>query len=356
MKNRKLSIASYIFLSFGFLALLWFVKGNITKKEKPHIAYSGTLACFSENEKKDPKATCELSSAARFGNYVITNNDKAKDEVLFYQIDTLRQSYQRKISPTLKVKLEPVYQIKKVESTSVYKDWIIMFGSYDRNIDPLYMKIVAFKFNEQTKKATDFQIVAGAELYDVFKKVIGNAAPKDIDYFKIESSAIVPKQEDPTQSVLLLGVREDGKSYKEGENQASTKILAASIIEKDGKITLGTDWKVIYNREHTKDFGISSLEYNPEDKFLYVLLAFEKGKSFSGKLLRAKLPDLFSNKPLESVDEVSLKNHKPEGLTYLGNNEFFIVADDDRIETPLPDGRRATDEAVYWVINRKNKK
>ena len=96
-------------------------------------------------------------------------------------------------------------------------------------------------------------------------------------------------------------------------------------------------------------------EYNPEDKFLYVLLAFEKGKSFSGKLLRARLPDLFSNKPLESVDEVSFKNHKPEGLSYLGHNEFFIVSDDDRGETPLPDAKRDENEAVYWVISRRNK-
>ena len=343
-------------LSLGFLFLLWFVKENISIKPKTHITHNGTLSCFNDTEKKDEKITCELSSAARFGNYIVIGNDKAKDEVLFYKIATLRQQpYQRKVTPAIKVKLEPTYQIKKIESTSIFKDWIIMFGSYDRKIDPLYMKIIALKFNEQTKTASEFHIVAGPELYNVFKKIIGTSTANGVDYFKIEASAIVPKPGDETQSVLLLGVREDGKSYKEGENQSATKIISVSINEKDGKIILGTDWKLIYNREHAKDFGISSLEYNPDDKFLYVLLAYEKGKSFSGKLLRTRLPELFNNKPLESVDEVSFKNHKPEGIAYLGNNEYFVVADDDRDETPLPDGKRDVNEAAYWIINRKNK-
>ena len=67
MKIKKLSILNYAILSLGFLFLLWFVKENISTKQKTHITHSGTLSCFSENEKKDTKKTCELSSAARFG-------------------------------------------------------------------------------------------------------------------------------------------------------------------------------------------------------------------------------------------------------------------------------------------------
>lgn len=356
MKSRKLSAIKYIILSLGFLTLLWFVKENVATKTETHIEHKGTLACFSENEKSGNKKTCELSSAARFGEYIVTANDKVDDEILLYKIDSLtQQTYQRKILPALKIKLEPDYKVKKIESTSVFKDWIIMFGSYDRNVDPLFTKIIALKFNQQTKKATDFHVVAGPELYDVFKKLISTTTPNGVDYFKIEASAIVPKPGDETQSMLLLGVREDGKSYKDDEKQATTKIIGVSITEKDGKVTLGSDWKIIYNREHTKDFGISSLEYNPEDKFLYVLLALEKNQALSGKILRIGLPDLFNNKALESVDEVSFKNHKPEGLSYLGRNKFFVIADDDRKETPLPDAKRDMNEAVYWIISQRTK-
>ncbi|MDP3372271.1 MAG: hypothetical protein Q8S21_05220 [Candidatus Paracaedibacteraceae bacterium] len=344
-----------IFSTFALFSLFAMFILEFTKKESP-IKHIGTLSCFHENEAKDKKATCELSSATRLGNYIISSNDKDNNSVLFYTINSIKKNkYQRKIKPALKIQLPPECKIKKSESISIFKDWVISFGSYDRNTDVLFTKIIAFKFNEKEEKASDFQVVAGPELYNTFKKLLNTSSTTPIDYFKIEGSAIVPNPNNPSQSILLLGIREEGKSYKNGENQAATKIITVSIFEKDGKVIFGNDWKLAYNRVHTKDFGISSLEYNPQDKHLYVLLAHEKNEAFSSKLLKIRIPALFSNQELHVVDETSFKAHKAEGVAYLGNNEYFIVADDDRAKTFLPYEKRNVDESPYWIISPKEK-
>ena len=351
MSKNKTVLLKYIVIFFVIIMSILFIKENIKKKIQSHITHSGTVSCFNVNEKPKDKMTCELSSASRIGNYVVFANDKDGDQLLMYDIDSLKQkSYQRKIHPALKIPLEKPFFVKKVETTSVFENWVLAFSSYDRTTELAYTKAIAFKFNEITKTASDFHEFADEKIHKIIKKLLSENSKESIEYFKIEASAVVPNPTSEKESILLLGIREAGKSFKANENESSTKIIAVSISEKDGHVELGDDWKLLYTREHAKDFGLSSLEYNKEDKHLYALLAYEKGTNYAGKLIKISLTDLFQNKPFTSVDEVSFHDHKPEGLTYLGDNSYFIISDDDRTETPLPDGKRDVTESAFWII------
>ena len=172
MTKNKTVLLKYIIIFFVIIMSILFIKENIKTKTQSHITHSGTVSCFNANEKPTEKMTCELSSASRIGNYVILANDKDGDQLLMYDIGSLKQKpYQRKVNPSLKIPLAKPFFVKKIETTSVFENWVLTFSSYDRTTELAYTKAIAFKFNEITKKASDFHEIADAKLHPTLKKL-----------------------------------------------------------------------------------------------------------------------------------------------------------------------------------------
>lgn len=331
--------------------------------------------CKHKKDKKKKKKGCELSGLFSLDNHIVALNDKQSRKLYAYDKKDLRSKSLVKgdVYVSSYVKLPKELKIKKIESATHFKDWIIVSSAFDRTSEAEYSRMLAFhkkEFKNITKnkklKLKNATVLGDLLAHEKIKNALNNSAKK-VDYFKIEGISVIENPDvrgsEKEKNILILGVREEGKSYKEGENSNSTRMVGVSIYEENGQLKLGDDWRVIYSHSYfDPSYGISDMQYDEEDKMLYILLSSESSKEkadghkqLNGAFARISIPDLLAQKEFEIVDNQIFKNHKPEGLVKLDHKEWIIVADDDRenIANSSDDSQRKDSEAFYWHIRLK---
>lgn len=339
-------------------------KGKDSKKEHKQ-----------KKDKKKKKKGCELSALFSLDDYIVSMSDKKSNKLYVYDKKDLRSSSMVKenIYASSFIKLPKEFKVKKIESATNFKDWVILSSAFDRTTEPEYSRILAIHKKEikglgksKKIKIKHVDILGDISTHEKIKKAL-NLSGKKIDYFKIEGIAVIENPDlrvfEKEKNILLLGVREEGKSYKEGENSNSTRIVGVSIFEDNGHLKLHDDWRVVYSHSYfDPGYGISDFQYDKEEKMLYMLLSSETNKvdadgskELNGAFARISLSDLFAQKEFEILDNQVFRKHKPEGLVKLDHKEWMIVADDDRenIKNTAQEDQRKASEAFYWHIRVK---
>ncbi|MBA4250001.1 MAG: hypothetical protein C0432_03605 [Candidatus Puniceispirillum sp.] len=346
------------------------------KKEKYENDHKKCSKCDTndvhKNDKKKKKKGCELSALFSVDDYIVSMNDKKSNKLYAYDKKDLRSSslVKETVHTSAYIKLPKQFKIKKIEAATQFKNWFILSSAFDRTTKPEYTRMLAIHKNEIKKnknnkkiKIKKADILGDLVVFEKIKKAL-NGQGKKIDYFKIEGIAVI---ENPDlrvslkeKNILVLGIREEGKSYKVGENSNSTRMVGVGIYEENGKLKLHDDWRLLYSHSYyDPQYGISDLQYDEEEKKLYVLLSSETNKvesdgrkELNGALARISIPDLMAQREFEILDNQIFQKHKPEGLVKLDHKEWMIVADDDRENIGFSDSEyeRKNSEAFYWHI------
>ncbi len=161
-----------------------------------------------------------------------------------------------------------------------------------------------------------------------------------VSYFKIEGLAAIPN------NVLLFGVREMGKSYKDFDYVIH--IVSVSYEITDSGIVLNDDFKVVYDFDPSSfdlghEVGLSSIEYNKYTDSLMILTSFEDqnelgeitDEDLGGFLWQIPIDLLYENSSpylIKKDDSTPLMfAHKAEGLTVIAKNLLVVIHDDDDV-------------------------
>lgn len=183
-----------------------------------------------------------------------------------------------------------------------------------------------------------------------------DARPGGVPYFKIEGLAATDKQ-------LLFGIREVGEAFD--KFTYVNKIVAVSYtvgkLNGEDRIQLFDDWRVMATFDPAvarpslpKPLGLSSLEYDPIHRCLWMLTSYEKDGRLDAYVWTNTLADLRVGKPFRLVRSGGRKplrfGHKAEDITLLDRNRLLIIHDDDRIQTTVGKQTRQPNQAAYTII------
>lgn len=185
----------------------------------------------------------------------------------------------------------------------------------------------------------------------------GNAQPAGMPYFKIEGLAATDKQ-------LLFGIREMGKAF-DNFTYVNTIVAVSYTIGKmngEDRIQLFDDWHVMAHFDPAvtypslpKPMGLSSLEYDPIHRCLWMMTSYEKDGNLDAYVWTSTIPDLKVGKPFRLVRSGRRKalrfGHKAEDMTLLDRNRLLIIHDDDRVQTTVGNQTRQPNQAAYTILN-----
>jgi len=185
--------------------------------------------------------------------------------------------------------------------------------------------------------------------------------PDEVPYFKIESLAAIPG------GTLLFGVREIGVHYE--QFVYSFKIIEAPYAIRDGDFSFEGDFSLVYDLDLSalppglRSTALSSIEYDPFGRRLYLLTSYEKeatDEGLGGYLLTLSLEALRSGAPplpVRGPDGEPLHfAHKAEAVAVRGRDALVIVHDDDRVTgreavtDPDTQFKRAAHQAAYALV------
>jgi len=206
-------------------------------------------------------------------------------------------------------------------------------------------------------------VISSVSLREEFARVLSNNDfPRGMPYFKVEAVAAIPGQ------VLLFGIREAGLNYR--KFSYTSQIIAVPYSIEKGVLHLTGKMRLIYAFEPSANSmipqatGLSSIEYDPYHKRLYLLTSYELNETDEGlgaylwvlpmiDLHAGKLPTLVLNangRPLQFA-------HKSEGLAVLGNRLLFIINDDDhalghvKVSDPATQFSKAPHQSAYTLVS-----
>jgi hypothetical protein len=339
-----------------FVAICYF--SFACQSKEPEVLVKGSLSCLEKSEKFTDKTRCEISAGVVNRNFLFAASDKENGMIL-YDINKLYdEKNSRRITPISRIIFPKGYKVSKMESAVGFDDLIIAVGSYIRDDEKDYSKIVSFTFDKNTMESSNFKIIAGDEIRPYISDLFSFNGKK-VDYFKIEATTIIKDKDGKLK--FLFGVREAGKGYKDGEFNYYVRILSVDInFDKISKtISLdNTTWKIVYDMSsQLPNNGISDLFLLKDT--LYMLTTLEQGNELSGNLWKIKLDDFWQGKSFEKISHSLFKGHKPEAVMGLENGKrFLVIADDDRKKTHMDDiggnigdhSLRSNDESPYWII------
>ena len=183
--------------------------------------------------------------------------------------------------------------------------------------------------------------------------------PGAVPYFKIEGLAATEKQ-------LLFGIREVGQAFD--KFRYVNKIIAVSYVigkqNGEDRIQLFDDWRLVADFDPATvrpalpaPLGLSSLEYDPVRRCIWMLTSYEKDGKVDAYLWANTLAELKAGKPFRVVRSRGRKplrfGHKAEDLTLLDKNRLLIIHDDDRLQLPVGAKIRQPNQAPYAIITVK---
>lgn len=335
----------------------------------------GTFDCFQAPQpgSKEKETYCETSAVAYIDGWLYMASDKNMPTGTPVFRKPLKPSSSAPTGWELQAEIEyvqssPLRDAKKYEDFALSPDgqWVFATTGFDRIDDNRFdMDDYNVLLAWQRGKEEQAQVVSPGErngllsssnlrlhLQDALSAHYGGL---EFPYFKIEGIAALPKNQ------LVFGIRERGKSYD--EFQYAIDFVRVSYSVRNDSIVLGKDWKVIYSQPNSPKIddvitplGLSSIEYDPFNKRIYLLTSFELDKEGLGAYLwilseqalkKRQKPELvyYKGKPLRFF-------HKAEDLTPLSKNVVFVLHDDDRI-LEFENDRRFPHQAAYNIVRFK---
>jgi hypothetical protein len=331
------------------------------------------LDCFVENtiEADSSLTNCEASASLYLDGKIYIASDKSipnHSAIISYQF-----------SDSLLKNTLAFYNNAEMKSAIKYEDFSVLpdqrtillstgfdrikkdTNSWDRYNCVLYWDKDTPEKVQILAKIDNQGVGSSARLRPYFQKVfVDKNFPEGMPYFKMEGICTLPNQK------LLFGVREKGAAYTDFEYVI--EIITVSYFIKDGEIVLKNDFELFYrfnkkNLPFSENPALSSLEYNAQNKRLYVLTSFETDdseKGVGGYLWYISLKDFLKKKPLKLLNDKQgnpIKfTHKAEGIAIIDNQTLMIVHDDDRRKTSINQDNtkiRKPHQAVYTIVKIK---
>jgi hypothetical protein len=308
---------------------------------------SGLLNCSPPptNANDTKNISCEASAVGVHGSEIIVANDKPFQATSFMRFALPGQSDWGELSSQLPSYLnyETFSNVIKAESMSRTPDdkWILVSTAYDRydpaspRFDP-YSVLLAWPVGQPeaarvVQPSTRNGVTSSVEIRHRIERQLG------VPYFKIEGLAILPGNR------LVFGVRESGESYKKF-NYRIALLGTHYSIDNQGAWTLGETFETLLDfvPEDTnlpQGIGLSSIEYNPTLRRLFMLTSTEVNGSLGAYLWSISLDEL-DKQPLEARRPSMVRspdgrpfqlNNKSEGMDFIDPHTLLIVSDNDRV-------------------------
>ena len=335
---------------------------------RANIIREGLLTCFAPGTSiNDKPVWCEASAVFADGRTVWVANDKDMPAGLssVFRVDSLAPSDTARL-PTYRT--EAAYSVgRKYEDFTQTPDgkFVLLTTAFDRvkpdsrDWDGYNTILYWRKGDEQHPHVLmpSGQHTTSVGFRQHLARVLAtDALPGAAPYFKIEGLAATDKQ-------LLFGIREVGKTF---ENFTYVnKIVAVSYtvgkLNGEDRIQLFNDWRVVTDFSPAvthpllpKPLGLSSLEYDPVHRCLWLLTSYEKDGKLDAYVWTNTLADLNAGKPFRLVrsrgDTPLRFSHKAEDITLLNGNQLLIIHDDDRVQTVVGNRTRQPNQAAYTII------
>ncbi len=363
----------YVLILFGF-----FQTSCSEKPEYEYIAYvleEGFMECFPLkifNDDHTP-VSCELSGVAYYHDSLFFVSDKRIPGTtsLFggpFQVPLRRKDFTH-------YGQHHVLNAVKLEDMAVtpMQNYMFLTTGFDRMTkEPsdwdYYNMLITINLNDPKEEILAFETYRDGRSSSLkLRQQISRALrtrkfPQGPPYFKIGGLAC-------TEYQFFIGVRESGKSYKDGEFQTNVIILGADYKVEAGELIFTSELKVLYRFENDKaglikeDIGLSGLEYDTFNNRLLLLTSFKSGKSddkVGGYLWILPLDDFFLNKEPQLVRDLEGTPyefaHKPEGVTVLDPYKVLVIHDDDRIigrnvvQDSRTEFRRELNQAAFQIL------
>ena len=317
------------------------------------IAAQGTLHCFPQGLKDDQGrlANAEISAVVYDGERLIFASDKPipgaeRSSVFAMQIDERGCPIDDSITYFT---AESIQQATKYEDFALTADGkhVLATTGFDR-IDAAshalndYNHLLIWPLGEPDKvQVVDPDprdgVVGSLELRNKLSAAIG------FPYYKIEGLAAIPT-DDKGDGLLLFGVREQGESH-ENFDYVSRVVGAHYRINDQNNLEFIDELRDFYHfdpgaHEGVRfDCGLSSLEYDPFNRRLYLLTSFEVERDgeehIGGYLWVIGFEDFFAGGTPQLVENAENDNplefeHKAEGLAVLDETRLFVAYDNDR--------------------------
>ncbi|QDK81183.1 hypothetical protein EXU85_22255 [Spirosoma sp. KCTC 42546] len=348
---------------------------NTTNIPTATITEEGFLNCFAAGTSLNGQTVwCEASAVAFDGKNLLFANDKdmpaGQSPVFMKTPATLADSTQ---SPTYLT--QPAYSAaRKYEDFAQTPDrkFILLTTAFDR-LKPgshdwdSYNTILYWRTGDEQHPHVlapdDTSRNSMAYRQRIAQVLATTEFPGEMPYFKIEGLAA-------TDSQLLFGIREAGKSYESFTYQA--KVIGVSYrLEKNGdteRIRLADDWKIVNDFDIAKadstlpkPLALSSLEYDPFQKRFWMLTSQEANGKLDAYLWTATSDELYTNRPFTLVRDaqgqpVHTAGHKAEDLTPLDASHLLLICDDDRGRTMVGARTRQPNQAAYTILTVSSQK
>ena len=309
----------------------------------------------AEGDSKKKNIYAEISGAEYVNGYAYFVNDKSKGgKPQVFKIKYENEKFQEK--DIVYFQADKIIKSEKFEAIASTPDgkYMLAITAFDRVIPDTnkfdnYNKLINWRIDAEKQDGLSDEnvfiahqtdnsgILSSVSLRNNIKKCLADFEfPEGPAYFKIEGLTAAPGGK------IFLGVREYGKKYN--DFKYSIKILSADYAIENGELNIKDNWRFIYDfkTEGVEGFknqlGVSGLAFDFKRNVLFVLTSFEnKDFQFEGYLWHISLEDLYNRKPLKPVYDESGKSllsfapHKPEAITFLGDNKVLIAFDDDRV-------------------------
>ncbi len=336
---------------------------------------AGYMECFPSKTLNDDNTpvSCELSGIAYYHDSVFFVSDKRIPGTTSFFGGPFQVPFRRK--DFTHYGEEYIMNARKLEDMAVSprQKYMFVITGFDRidaqpSDNDYYNMLIVRNLNYAGEALAFPETRAGRKSSLRLRRMIKEALktrlfPRGFPYFKVGGIAVTD------DNYFLIGIREFGKSHREGEHESTITILGAKYKIEENNLIFTSELKVLYRFKPNNHYliehevGLSGLEYDVFNKRLLILTSFKKGLSDEGlggymwvlPIMDFKLqnpPSIVRNK-----DGTPFKfAHKCEGVTILDPVKALVIHDDDRITGSdfVVDARsqfkRELNEAAYTIL------
>lgn len=367
---KRISIlASYLLTSF--LLSECKVNRSAVQESKVIIAQVETnnwLTCCDPNTMlADKPVWCEASAVLYDRGLVYVANDKEMPAGLS---PVFTKPFNRLSDTTLRVTpllAEEFLRGRKYEDFASNKDYIFLTTAFDR-VKPgstdwdAYNTLLYWKKGDEAHPqvlSPDQGAKNSVAYRNQISRVLAQGRPDftaGVPYFKIEGLAVM-------DSLLILGVREDGQTFEKFDYRIKLIAVPYFIEKSTGgeRLVLKDNWRVVNDftpkliESLPSPQALSSIEYDPNRKRFWLLTSVEgTGGRLDGFLWTATPTELLGNQPFTLVRDQQGQpvhfGHKAEDITFLPDNRLLIIHDDDRTVTTVNSKLRQPNQAAYSIV------
>lgn len=340
---------------------------SVTSPMRAATAETGLLTCFPVGTSLDNKPVwCEASAVLFDGRNIFVANDKDMPTDLSPILQKTPANWFDTTQAPAYVAQAAYSAARKYEDFTQTPDgkFVFLTTAFDR-VKPDSPEWDAYNTIMYWRKGDEQHphvlMPAGQHTTSVgfrqkLARVLAPDQPNGVPYFKIEGLAATDRQ-------LLFGIREMGQAFDKFDYV--NKIVAVSYTvgkqNDEDRIQLFDDWQVLANFDPAavqpslpKPLGLSSLEYDPIHRCLWLLTSYEKGGKLDAYVWTNTLAELRVGKPFQIVRGRGGKplrfGHKAEDMTLLDANRLLVIHDDDRVQTTVGNQTRQPNQAAFTIV------